>query len=196
MMRSHPRPGHRLCAAFLGDRSGVAAVEFALIAPTLILVLVGLIDLGGMLYTRFQLDASLSAGANYAIVNGTSVDSTSSASLASTLAALVSTGNWTNWATSSVTVNNGPTATSTGGGAVTTGGSASSADSCYCPTGTASSSVSWGGAQTCGVTCTGGGYAGKFVLLSVSRSYTPIFSGYGIVSRSGEITTSSLVQVQ
>ena len=49
----------RLGAAFLGDRSGVAAVEFALISPTIILVLVGLIDLGGMLYTRFQLDASL-----------------------------------------------------------------------------------------------------------------------------------------
>ncbi len=185
----------RLGAAFLGDRSGVAAVEFALISPTIILVLVGLIDLGGILYTRFQLDASLSAGANYAMVNAASVNSTSGASLANTLAGLVSSGQSSNWAASSVTINSGPTAGSTGG-TVTTGGTASSADSCYCPTGAATSSVSWGGAQTCGTTCTGGGYAGKFVLLSASRSYTPIFSGYGLVSQTGTITTSSLVQVQ
>ncbi len=195
MMSKTTRRGGRFCAAFLGDRSGVAAVEFALIAPTLILVLVGLIDLGGMLYTRFQLDASLSAGANYAMVNGSSVNSTSSASLANTLAGLVASGQASNWANSSITVNAGPTASSSGG-TLTTGGAASSADSCYCPTGTASSSVSWGAAQTCGATCTGGGYAGKFVLLSASKTYTPIFSGYGLVSQSGTITTSSLVQVQ
>ena len=191
--RSQPRRG-RLGAAFLRDRSGVAAVEFALISPTVILVLVGLVDLGGMLYTRFQLDASLAAGGNYAMVNATSVNSTSGAALASTLAGLVSSGQSNNWANSSVTVNAGPTAASSGG-VVTTGGTASSADSCYCPSGSASTSITWGGAQTCGATCTGGGFAGKFVLLSASHAYTPIFSGYGFVS-SGSITTSSLVQVQ
>jgi Flp pilus assembly protein TadG len=194
MIRKHRRHRGRLGADFLRDRSGVAAVEFALISPTIILVLVGLIDLGGMLYTRFQLDASLSAGANYAMVNATSVNSTSGAGLASTLAGLVSSGQSNNWASSSVTVNNGPTAGSTGG-TVSTGGTASDADSCYCPTGTASS-VTWGAAETCGSTCSGGGYAGKFVQLSASHSYTPIFSGYGIVAPNGTITTYSLVQVQ
>jgi Flp pilus assembly protein TadG len=194
-MRRSRRRGGRFGAAFLGDRSGVAAVEFALISPTIILVLVGLIDLGGMIYTRFQLDASLSAGANYAMVNGASVNSTSASSLASTLAGLVSSGQSSNWADSSITVNAGPTASSSGG-TVTTGGTASNADSCYCPTGAAASSVSWGTAQTCGATCTGGGYAGKFVLLSASKSYTPIFSGYGLVSQAGTMTASSLVQVQ
>ena len=187
--------GGRFGAAFLGDRSGVAAVEFALIAPTLILVLVGLIDVGGMIYTRFQLDAAVNAGANYAMVNGSSANSTSGSSLASTLAGLVSSGQSVNSTTSSITVNGGPTASSSNG-ALTTGGTPSSADSCYCPTGTASSSVTWGSSQTCGTTCTGGGYAGKFVLLSASRTYTPIFSGYGIVSQGGTITASSLVQVQ
>ncbi len=195
MIRGSRTRGGRFGAAFLGDRSGVAAVEFALISPTIILVLVGLIDLGGMLYTRFQLDASLSAGANYAMVNANSVNSTSAAALASTLAGLVSSGQSSNWANSSITVNAGPTASSSGG-TVTTGGTASSADSCYCPTGAATTSVTWGSTQTCGATCAGGGYAGKFVLLSASKSYSPIFSGYGLVSQSGTITTSSLVQVQ
>ena len=186
-------PG-RFGAAFVRDRRGVAAVEFALISPTIILILVGLIDLGGMLYTRFQLDASLSAGTNYAMVNASSVNSTSAAGLANTLAGLVSSGQSSNWANSSVTVNAGPQAGSSGG-TVSTSGSASSADSCYCPTGT-SASLTWGAAQTCGVTCTGGGYAGKFVLLSATRSYTPIFSGYGLVSQAGTMTVNSLVQVQ
>ena len=194
MTRPRSPPRRRLCAAFLGDRSGVAAVEFALISPTIILILVGLIDLGGMLYTRFQLDSSLSAAANYAMVNATSVNSTSGAALASTLAGLVSSGQSSNWADSSVTVNAGPQAGSSGG-TVSTSGTASSADSCYCPTGT-SNSVTWGSSQTCGVTCAAGGYAGKFVLLSASKAYTPIFSGYGLVSAAGTMTTNSLVQVQ
>ena len=185
----------RLAAAFVRDRSGVAAVEFALISPTIILIMVGLIDLGGMLYTRFRLDASLAAGANYAMVNGASVNSTTGAALAGTLAGLVSSGQSSNWADSSVTLNNGPTAGSSGG-TVTTGGAASNADSCYCPTGSATSTVTWGSAQACGSTCAGGGYAGKFVLLSASRNYSPIFTGYGLVSQAGTITTSSLVQVQ
>ncbi|HEY5411889.1 MAG TPA: TadE/TadG family type IV pilus assembly protein [Caulobacteraceae bacterium] len=194
MTRSSLRRPRRLGAAFARDRRGVAAVEFALISPTVILILVALIDLGGMLYTRFQLDASLSAAANYAMVNATSANSTSGAGLASTLAGLISSGQSSNWANSSVTVNAGPQAGSAGG-TVSTSGSASSADSCYCPTGTAAS-VTWGGSQTCGATCTGGGYAGKFVLLSASRSYTPIFSGYGLVSQAGTMTADSLVQVQ
>ena len=185
----------RFAAAFARDRSGVAAVEFALISPTIILVLVGLIDLGSMLYTRFQLDASLSAGANYAMVNGTSASSTSGAALASTLAGLVSSGQSSNWADSAVTVNGGPTASSSGG-TVTTGGTASSADSCYCPTGAASSGVTWGTAKTCGSACTGGGFAGKFVLLTASRNYSPIFTGYGLVSQAGTITIATLAQVQ
>jgi Flp pilus assembly protein TadG len=185
----------RRARAFARDRSGVAAVEFALIAPTVMLVLVGLVDLGGILYTRFQLDASLSAGANYAIVNAASVNSTSGASLAGALSGVVSSGQSSNWATSSITVNNGPTSSSSGG-TVTTGGTASNADSCYCPTGTAASTVTWGTAQTCGATCTGGGYAGKFVLLQASVNYSPVFSGYGMVSQAGTISSSTLVQVQ
>ncbi len=193
-MRPVLQRSRRLGAGFLRDRSGVAAVEFALISPTVILILVGLIDLGGLLYTRFQLNASLSAAANYAMVNQASVSSTTGASLASTLAGLISSGQASNWADSAVTVNNGPTAGSSGG-TVTTGGTASNADRCYCPTGT-SASVTWGGSQTCGTTCPGGGYAGKFVLLSASRAYSPIFIGYGMLSQSGTMTVSSLVQVQ
>ena len=44
---------------------------------------------------------------------------------------------------------------------------ASAANACYCPSGTAPA-VNWGAAATCGAACSGGGYAGKFVLVQAS----------------------------
>ncbi len=184
---------HLRLFAFRRDDSGVAAVEFVLIAPVVMAILVALVDFGTLLYTRFQLDAAVSAAANYALVNASNVNSTNGSSLASTLSALVASSQGSGWANSSVTVNDGPAA-STSGGVTTSSGSASPADSCYCPTGSAPSPT-WGGAQTCGASCAGGGYAGKFVLVSASRSYSPIISGYGFAA-AGTISTSSMVQVQ
>lgn len=190
-MRSWIR--RRASCAFSTDARGVAAVEFALAAPVVIMILVALVDLGSVLFIRFQLDSAVAAGANYALVNGSSVSSTNGAALASTLAGVVSSSQGTNSADSSITVNNGPAAGSSGG-TVSTSGTASSADSCYCPTG-AGATMAWGSSQTCGSTCAGGGYAGKFVVLTASRSYSPLLTGYGFAT-SGTVSTTSVVQVQ
>ena len=95
----------------------------------------------------------------------------------------------------SVVVNNGPTATVTSGTNATSG-TASNADLCYCPSGGASS-VTWGSAVSCGSACPGTntGYAGKFVSVSATKHYTPLFSNYAIV-HSGAITASAVVQVK
>jgi len=53
-----------------GDRRGIAAVEFALIAPFLITVVVGLVDLGVGLHHAMQVDAAAQAGLQYALVKG------------------------------------------------------------------------------------------------------------------------------
>jgi Flp pilus assembly protein TadG len=175
------------------DRGGAAAVEMALVTPVLLLILAATVDLGGVLYTRFQLTSAVNAATNYAIVNVASVNSSSGPTLATNLATLTANVNGTAWANSAVTVNSGPTASNTNGTA-TSGGTASAANSCYCPTG-ATPSITWGSAQSCGNPCTGGGYAGMFVLVTASRTYTPFFSKYGIVTN-GAISVSSLVQVQ
>src|SRR5690349_15888033 len=49
---------------------GVSAVEFGLAAPFLVLLLVGLIDLGLGIYSLLQVRHSVSAGAQYAMVHG------------------------------------------------------------------------------------------------------------------------------
>jgi Flp pilus assembly protein TadG len=189
---ARPRP-------FLREDAGVSAVEFALLSPLFCLVFAGAVDLGGALYTQSQLNAAVSAGANYAIVNAAKVESTDGGALASSIASLISSTQATNWANSSVIVNNGPTATITGAGGsgtptTSTGGTTSQADSCWCPT-YGSSGVSYGAATSCGSTCADGNLAGKFVAVSANRTYVPFFPVYNLI-RSNVVASNMVVQVK
>ena len=51
------------------DESGVAAIEFALLAPLLVLFLVGTIEVGTAAYRAMQVQAAAEAGAYYASIN-------------------------------------------------------------------------------------------------------------------------------
>jgi Flp pilus assembly protein TadG len=53
-------------AKVLTEEQGFAAVEFAMVAPLLILMLIGMIDLGVGLYRRMQVETASHAGAQYA----------------------------------------------------------------------------------------------------------------------------------
>lgn len=55
----------------LHHRAGASAVEFALVLPILIALLIGTIDLGAMAWTKMEVQAAARAGANYALVNAT-----------------------------------------------------------------------------------------------------------------------------
>jgi Flp pilus assembly protein TadG len=185
----------RFLGAFGRDRRGVAAVELALLTPVFCLLLAGVVDLGGALFTKFKLDSAVTAGANYAQINASNVNSTNGGTLAANIATIVETSQGSGWADDGVVVNNGPTTTVTAGTPATTG-TAANADACYCPSGTVSA-FTWGASTTCGAACPGTstGYAGKFVTITATKTYTPIFSSYGIV-QNDTITATSVVQVQ
>jgi hypothetical protein len=100
------------------------------------------------------------------------VTSASGAALASNIATMVTT-------SGVVVVNNGPKVTITNG-APSSSGTATNANSCYCPTGSPTS-WAWGSAVICGNACTGGGLAGKFVTVTASFNFTPLFLSYGFV---------------
>lgn len=51
------------------DEAGASAVEFALILPIAVALLIGTIDLGRMAWTKMEVQAAARAGANYALVN-------------------------------------------------------------------------------------------------------------------------------
>jgi Flp pilus assembly protein TadG len=58
--------------AVVGDRQGTAAIEFAIVAPVLFTVLLGLIDFGRMFYVRESLEYATEQAARYYALNPTS----------------------------------------------------------------------------------------------------------------------------
>lgn len=183
----------RLNALRLSD-AGTAAVEFAMLSPVFLLLVAATVDIGGALYTKFRVDAAVSAGANYALVQNANVSSTGAPDLSTKIANLLSSSSATANTSGAVVINNGTTATLNASGAASTSGSAAAADSCYCPTGSGASLV-WGDAVTCGGACSNGSIAGKFVSIVARQNYTPFFANYGIV-QDGAISSSAVVQTQ
>lgn len=177
------------------QNSGVAAIEFALVAMAFLILVAGTVDVGNLIYTEARIDAAIAAGAEYAAANAASVNSSSGSGLAGTIATAMANANGANWASSGVCINNGPTATANAGTAPTCSGTASNADSSYCPTGSPPSWI-WGSAMTAGTSCgAGGGIAGKFVAITASRNFTPLFPALGLVPN-GTISQSALVETQ
>jgi Flp pilus assembly protein TadG len=186
-------PTRAVFRGFRIDARASAAVEFAFLAPVFLLILTASADFGLSMYDRFNLNAAVSAAANYALINAAEVESTDGPTLASNLGLIVANGHAANWANATIVVNNGPTATLTGG-VLTTGGTASNANSCYCPT-VASSGINWGSAAACGATCASGGVAGKFVYISATTQYTSIFGSNAVVA-TGALAAQSMVETE
>lgn len=74
MTRSGPpianRPRGALARAFLGDRRATSILEFGFVAPILILVVLGTIDLGRALWTSTTLAQTASEASRYAAIRG------------------------------------------------------------------------------------------------------------------------------
>jgi hypothetical protein len=81
------RPGSMLRAAlrrFGRAREGMAAVEFTVVAPVLMFILVGMADVGTGLYRKMQVQSAAQAGGHYATLNGFDESSITSAVSAGT----------------------------------------------------------------------------------------------------------------
>lgn len=201
-MRTRSRPDHRKCAnrlssfaAFLRrEKAGVSAVEFALVSPVLLLILAGTVDIGGSLKAKFELSSAVSAGSNYALLNGDKVTSSGGSALANNIMTVVASGLSGNGGGVQVVINNGTSvAYDANTSTATQTGPAANADLCYC-TGS-SGAVAWGTPVTCGNVCSTGTIAGKFVAITASKPYAPLFGGFGVV-KNGNVTVQSTVQPQ
>jgi len=160
------------------DRRGAAAVEFALLAPVLMLMLVTMTDLALAFFAQSQLSAAVATGAQYAYLYGQAPAST----FVSDVGSVVSNATTLTPLTSTVTFNN---RTDT-----------SNASACYCPTGTARN-LTWGSAVTCGSNCGAANEvtAGGYVLVSASYTFHPIFPADTVITGNTPITQSFLVRV-
>ena len=178
----------------LGRRDGTAALELALIAPVLMLLFAGTIDFARAYDQEIELSSAVASAAQYALLNVSSINSTSVASLATTLSGIVANSNGPAWAGATVVVNDGATST-VSNGATSSSGTPANANSCWCPSGSGSATWSWGTAAACGSSCAGGALAGKFVTIAGTRAFTAIFGAYGLISNT-TLHQSTIVQAQ
>jgi len=143
------------------DQRGIAAVEFALVAPVLLMIFGGIADFGLIMVGKSQLSDSVDQGIQYALASGPSVSGTKIKSLvqaAAPLAGLVPS----------------VTATVTG-------------PACYCTSGTpvalVTPSTALTGSYTCTGTCAGSGAApGAYIIVTATYSYQPIMPFYSQLS--------------
>lgn len=61
-------------AKLIKDKTGVSAIEFALLAPLLIIVFVGVVNLGLVVSAKFNLENTLYTASNYIMANGNQSD--------------------------------------------------------------------------------------------------------------------------
>lgn len=64
----------RLIRKFCSSERGAAAVEFGLIAPILVAMMLGIFDLGRMTYDRTDLHSAVRSGAQYFMAGGDDLD--------------------------------------------------------------------------------------------------------------------------
>jgi Flp pilus assembly protein TadG len=147
---------------WLVDRRGIAAVEFALVAPLLLALLGGAVDFGLMMSGKSQLENGLAQGVQYAQLQGPGV---SAAAIQSAVKNGSSRAGLTNLVTVAVT---GP--------------------ACYCVSGspaalsTPSAPLSSPGLK-CAGTCPGTGTApGAYVIINTSYVYQPMMPLYSRIT--------------
>lgn len=158
------------------NERGSIAVEFALVAPILVFVLAGVVDIGSATYARLSLDARVTAAAEYALFQTAPSTQDSADDLAQKLLGLLQGGTSD---TAQVIVNNATSASWTGS-AVTTSALPGDAGACYCPT-IVTGDVTWGPVAECGTPCPDGGSAGQFVQISATTRHVTIFPGYAFI---------------
>lgn len=178
--------------SFLRKSDGVSTIEFALVVPVLLLIIAGIVDIGGALKAKFDLNASISAASNFVLLNADNVTAAKGGDLATKVAAIAGGGLSSGQGMVSVSVNGGPgVAVTDGASQAQTGGS--NADKCYCPSRNGST-VSFGAEVACGTQCSaGGGTAGKFVVISASKPHNPLFGGFGVID-AGNVNVMAVVQ--
>ena len=169
MNRPHPgRARRRARHLRLLRRRGVAAVEFAIVAPALLTVLGAATDFGRALAISTQLQQAALAGATYAFAaqQEAGVDGTISASA---VKAVVQ---------ASMTLSPAPTVTVSG-----------PAPECTSTSGSSTTLTS----GTAGVDCPSGSLPNTYVVITVQYAFTPLMPTYSMLASTTLSVTSNVV---
>ncbi|OLP61943.1 hypothetical protein BJF93_07395 [Xaviernesmea oryzae] len=173
------------------SRRGIAAVEFAFIAPVMLVMMTGVSELGVFVFKRMQANEAVSAAANAALASGPGLSSSTADATANVLASILRAPDTAGTARMTI---NGLRAYDITATQMTSSGSVSSADECRCPT-QANGVIDWGGSVGCTSTCADGSSAGRYISIAYHRPYKPVFPTYGLISNNG-ITVNVVALVQ
>lgn len=144
---------------FASARDGIAAVEFALLAPVLLLLMMASLGFGYAFFLKLRVIDATSAAAIYAFQNGSTLDAGNLAAfLAKVNAVVVDVSGLTPAPVVSVLVNNAPDA-----GAL---------DGFYCASG---KPAAWSSTGTTVRSCGGNVLSAKFITITVSASQASLF---------------------
>jgi Flp pilus assembly protein TadG len=160
---------------FARDRSGLAAIELAIIAPVLLLCVLCVADLGRYALDKTWVAEAASAGAEYAAAHADDPQYSPPYPMGSAFSAAIATAATSVMPATNISVS--PTPSSYYGCATSTGVTAST-QGATCPSGTST-----------------GGSAGQYVSVTATMPFTALFSAAGILYPS-TITTTAVVRIQ
>ncbi len=175
---------------------GIAALEFALVAPIFLWLMVFTIDFTFYLFTALLLSNSVAAGAQYALINGQLTLPNSAGCTALTPPCLTVSGLRANIQTVVQNATSLTLAVPTvyiNTSSSTAGDTDSIYYSCYCPsTGISPASQT---AVACGTPCADTTQPGSYIAIQASVPYTPLFSGDKWLT-GGTISKTAWVRIQ
>jgi hypothetical protein len=172
------------------DEGGSVVVEFAIVAPIVLIVLAGVVDIGSALLLKRSVEARMTAAASFALLQPAPGDGQAAEALAERLVGLLA-GSASE--TARVIVNNAAQAASTGS-TVSVAAGPGDAAMCYCPT-LVQGGLVWGPAVNCASTCAGRESAGKFVQIHVTARYISIFPRH-LFFEGDMVETRSVLRLQ
>lgn len=184
-----------LAARLQRDRNGAAALEFAILAPILLLIMAGTTDLGLGVLTRIRMDEGVASAANSALNYGSSLSSSTVDAAASSIATILQrTRGFTGYEATYTISFNGSRTYDFVGGKGTASGSSAGVDECRCPM-QANGIVTWGSKVDCSTSCPNKSLAGRYVLIDMKYAYTPLFPKFGLIGNEGiHVQAFALVQ--
>jgi Flp pilus assembly protein TadG len=168
-------PGRRVALAWR-DARGAAAIELALTAPFVILLLMGIFDFGNLAFTMMQVEAAAHAGAQYAL--GTTFTSTSCAATGATSIAAAE-----------------QTATTLGTAITTTPPTGSTGVTAAAPTCGFSGCVSSGLLVSQTTTCPAGDPPGTYAVAYAQTTFTPLLS-WAAFAFPSKLTATAVMRYQ
>lgn len=156
--------------SFLTREDGVSAIEFAILTPIFILVLIAIVEFGSAILIRIEINSRISSISNYFTISG---QRTYPEDLISEL--LNAHGGA---AIQNISLNiNNSIFSELGNGGFQYNSTSTPPSNCYCPSG-AQDNITWGSPVSCGNTCPSGSRAGRYVLVSMEGRQPLLFGRF------------------